>query len=85
MAQDSDSQSTALSNSSSTNVPATTSDWWVLPDEELPHPTYWPVTFALGIMFSFWGIITSFLLSAVGIILLIVALVGWLGDLRDAE
>jgi hypothetical protein len=57
----------------------------MLPDEELPHPTYWPVTMALGITFSLWGIVTSWLVSAVGIILFILALIGWLGDLRNAE
>lgn len=85
MSQDSNSQSTALSNSSSTNVPDTTSDWWVLPEEELPHPTYWPITLALGIVFAFWGIVTSYIISIVGVVLFIVALIGWLGDLRDAE
>ncbi len=85
MAQESESQTTALSSSSSTNVPDTTSDWWVLPDEELPHPTYWPTTMALGITFSLWGIVTSWLVSAVGIILFVIALIGWLGDLRNAE
>jgi len=85
MAQNSDSQSTALSSSSSTNLPDPISGWQMLPDEELPHPTYWPITLSLGIVFSLWGIITSYIISGVGILLFIVALIGWLGDLRDAE
>jgi hypothetical protein len=85
MKKDSDSQSTALSKSVSTNLPDTNSEWWMLPVEELPHPTYWPITMSLGIVFAFWGIVTSFIISGVGIILFIIALIGWLGDLRNAE
>ena len=85
MAQDNETQSTALSGSTSTNLPDTASDWWVLPDEELPHPTYWPITLSLGIVFAFWGLITSYIISIIGVVLFVVALIGWLGDLRDAE
>ncbi len=58
--------------------------------EKLPQPGYWPALMALGIAFFLWGfavifneiIITSFILSGAGLILMIIALVGWIGDLR---
>ena len=58
--------------------------------EKLPTPGYWPVLLALGIVFFLWGfavifneiLITSFIVSGAGLILMIIALAGWIGDLR---
>src|SRR5580765_8122248 len=50
--------------------------------ERLPAPTYWPVVMSLGIAFVMWGIVTTVLISAVGLVLFVVALVGWIGDIR---
>jgi hypothetical protein len=53
--------------------------------EHAPRPTYWPATMALAITFIFWGVVTSFIISGVGLVLLVVALAGWIGDmLHDA-
>jgi hypothetical protein len=59
--------------------------WQMLAHEPLPRPTYWPAVLALGIVFLAWGIVTSFLISAVGGILLVIALVGWIGELRHGH
>lgn len=85
MAQENENQTTALSSSSSTNLPETAPGWKPLPMEELPHPTYWPITMALGIVFMLWGIVTSFIISGVGIVLFVIALVGWIGDIQHGE
>lgn len=46
--------------------------------EELPKPTYWPFFLALGIVFMFWGILTSWIVTGIGFILFVVALTGWI-------
>lgn len=57
-------------------------NWTALPNEHLPHPTYFPAGMAMGVAFFFWGLITSCVILAVGICLFIAALAGWITDLR---
>ncbi len=49
--------------------------------EELPSPTYWPFFLALGTVFMFWGILTTWIISGMGLVLFCVALAGWVTDL----
>jgi hypothetical protein len=56
--------------------------WSVPRPGELPRPTYWPAVMALGIAFLFWGIISSAIISGVGLVLFAIALGGWIGELR---
>lgn len=56
--------------------------WFTLPVEELPRPTYWPVTMALGIVFLLGGIIISFAVSVIGLALFGIGLGGWLRELH---
>jgi uncharacterized membrane protein HdeD (DUF308 family) len=67
-------------------------DGWHKPKPEvLPKPGYWPFLLALGIAFILWGLAVGFnevfstiiIVSGLGLILFIVALAGWIGDLRD--
>ncbi|MEZ4675298.1 MAG: hypothetical protein R2932_13760 [Caldilineaceae bacterium] len=53
-----------------------------LPPAYLPAPTYWPALLALGTAFLAWGLVTSLIISAVGLCLFTAALVGWIGELR---
>jgi hypothetical protein len=50
--------------------------------QEMPASTLWPFTGALGVLFIFWGLITSFIFSCVGIVLLGIAILGWISDLE---
>jgi hypothetical protein len=50
--------------------------------QELPEPTYWPFYLAMGIMFSAWGLLTMWEFSLLGLIIIIIALVGWINILR---
>jgi hypothetical protein len=52
---------------------------------ELPQPTYWPAVMALGIAFVAWGLVTTFIISGVGLLLFALALAGWIGDLRHGH
>ena len=59
--------------------------------EHLPKAAYWPAIMALGITFMLWGLAVGFnevvstiiILVLIGLILFTLALVGWIGDLRD--
>ncbi|HXJ79432.1 MAG TPA: hypothetical protein VMS64_12230 [Candidatus Methylomirabilis sp.] len=44
---------------------------------ELPAPTAWPMALALGVTLLFAGLVTNAIVSAVGIVLVLVASVGW--------
>lgn len=51
--------------------------------EKLPEPTFWPITLAAGLMFLFWGFTTSLIISGLGFIIVVIAIIGWIGDLGD--
>ncbi|GAC1541789.1 MAG: hypothetical protein NVS4B8_06600 [Herpetosiphon sp.] len=48
----------------------------------LPEPTYAPAIMGMGVVFIFWGILTTFIISALGLVLFIFALIQWIGELR---
>jgi hypothetical protein len=50
--------------------------------EHVPNPTYWPAVLALGVTFLVWGLITSYVISAVGLALFGLALGGWIWEMR---
>ena len=50
--------------------------------EVLPEPTYWPFFLAMGLTFLGWGLLTTWLISLAGLIILIVALIKWINILR---
>lgn len=56
---------------------------WIELHEELPRPTYWPIAMSVAITLIAFGIVNTVLISAFGIVLLIVSLIGWIGDVRD--
>jgi hypothetical protein len=64
---------------SADRVPA---GWKPLPPERLPRPTYFPAGLAMGTTFVFWGLITSWVVLAVGVALFAAALAGWITELR---
>ena len=57
-------------------------DWADVRPAIVPRPTYWPAGTALGIAFLFWGIVTSPVVAGAGAIVLIVSLIGWIGEMR---
>jgi hypothetical protein len=60
-------------------------DWEPLPAAHLPRPTYWPVVLAAGVVFLAWGIVTTIAISIIGLVLLALALGGWIGELRHGH
>ena len=61
-----------------TNVPP---GWEPLLPEKLPRPNFFPAGLAMGITFLFWGLITSWVILAVGIGLFWAALAGWIYEI----
>lgn len=57
-------------------------DWMPLPAGHLPEPTFWPAALGLGITFVFWGLISSWVVFAVGLIAFAGALAGWIVEIR---
>jgi hypothetical protein len=49
---------------------------------ELPNPTYWPFFMALGLVFSGWGLLATWLVSVGGLVVFVIALIGWIKILR---
>jgi hypothetical protein len=66
-------------------TPTTHAGWKALPDEPLPHPTYFPAGLAMGTTLFFWGLITSRVVFLAGVGLLIAALAGWISAIRHAR
>jgi hypothetical protein len=50
--------------------------------QEIPESTLWPIVMAFGVIFLFWGLITTLFISGIGLIAMAVAVSGWIGDLK---
>ena len=53
--------------------------------EKLPPPTVWPATLALGVTLMAFGVVTSWIMSATGLILFLFGAGGWVEDLRHDQ
>lgn len=51
--------------------------------QKLPRPTYWPFFLAFGFTFLLWGIVTTWIISVVGFLTVVVSIRGWIKDLID--
>lgn len=51
----------------------------------LPAPTAWPITLAFGLTFLCMGIVTYWLISAMGAALTIISIIGWFRDVLPSE
>ena len=47
----------------------------------LPRPNFFPAGLAMGTTFIFWGVITSWVILAVGVALFAAALAGWISEI----
>jgi hypothetical protein len=48
----------------------------------MPEPSYLPVVFAFGLTISLVGVITSWVLSAIGLVIVLVTFFRWLSSAR---
>jgi uncharacterized membrane protein len=56
--------------------------WEKARPEKLPAPAYWPFFLALGLAFLVWGMLTTWIIGAAGLLIFIIALAGWIKILR---
>ena len=59
-----------------------TADWTPAPPEFVPAPSVWPAAVSLGATFMLWGLVSSLLITGVGLIVFIIGLSGWIGEIR---
>ena len=55
--------------------------WEPLPHETLPRPNFFPAGLAMGITLILWGLITSWVILAVGIGLFAASFAGWIYEI----
>ncbi len=51
----------------------------------LPRPTYWPAVLAFGVVFLLWGLIASPIVSITGLLVAVIALIGWVHEILHEE
>jgi hypothetical protein len=60
-------------------------DWVAPPEQTIPRPTYAPAAMALGVAFVFFGLVTSFLFCAAGVVLMALSLKSWIGGMVNGD
>lgn len=59
---------------------------WVKPmPQKTPEPTFWPISLAMSIIFILWGLISTWIISVVGLILFSISVWGWVKDLLNEQ
>ena len=48
-----------------------------------PQPTYVPAAMAMGIMMLLWGILTNWIMSAAGALVVVWAVAGWVKEMHQ--
>jgi len=51
----------------------------------IPPPTYWPFVLSLGATLMGLGVLTSNIISATGLVLFILAIIKWIGELSSED
>ena len=65
-----------------TNFIRNRANWSKAQPQKLPRPTYWPFFLAIGLAFLVWGILAGWLISLAGLVVMAIALSGWITELR---
>lgn len=58
-------------------------EWSSPKPETVARPSWYPAAFAFGVTLTAWGLITSAIVFAMGMGILILSVSGWIGDIRD--
>jgi cytochrome c oxidase subunit I len=54
------------------------------PEIHLPSPSFWPIVLAFGLALIAVGVVSTIVVSIVGVIVLLVAIAGWTLENRAA-
>jgi hypothetical protein len=60
-------------------------DWNIPKPAIIPPPTYWPFILSLGATLMGLGVLTSNIITATGIVLFILAIIKWVGELSSED
>jgi len=71
-----------VTETSNPAAPEPISEWTVLPPVKSPEPSVRPAALALAIGFLVWGLVTSLIITGLGLLLFAVALGGWIREIR---
>jgi hypothetical protein len=55
------------------------------PGVDLPNPSIWPMVVGAGLSLMLFGVVTSYAFIAIGVLLILGGVGGWIGDLLHAE
>jgi cytochrome c oxidase subunit 1 len=55
------------------------------PEIHLPSPSFWPIVLAFGLALIAIGVVSTLIVSIVGVVVLLVAIAGWTLENRAAE
>ncbi len=59
--------------------------WNIPKPASIPPATYWPFVLSLGATLMGLGVLTSNIITATGIVLFILAIIKWVGELSSEE
>jgi hypothetical protein len=62
--------------------PTDPTEWGHARPAVIPRPTFFPAALAFGTTFLLWGLVTSPVVLGMGSLLMVVSLVGWIGEMR---
>jgi len=54
------------------------------PEIHLPSPSYWPIALAFGMALIAVGVVSTFIISLVGVVVMLVTIAGWTLENRAA-
>lgn len=63
-----------MSNNSADQIPR---------PEKIPEPTWWPAALSLGVTLVGWGIVASYVVFFLGLVLTAFSFAGWIGDILN--
>jgi len=75
----------ALEDESRSGIREAGQQWSEPLPEKIPPSTYAPVFVALGITFLLFGVLSSYVFSAAGFLLIVVSISKWVGELLHGE
>jgi hypothetical protein len=71
-----------MSNEPLKSSPAPPEDWGIARPEKPSAPTLYPAALSLAATLLVWGLISSLIVTAFGLVLFAVTLAGWIKDIR---
>jgi len=65
--------------------PTTTKDWALARPVNPPPPSLAPAAFSLGVTLIIWGLISSLIITIVGLVVFVISLTEWIKEIRHAR